>query len=624
MADVSKTGQAPRIVTPELYRLRAYPSFGVASLWGLFALAAIATLLILVLKVSPSVVAILSEYTNPSYERIEAAYLLPPLVFLFLLSLAGFASFLAKLRPMLGFGLLSLSMATVLAVLVSDSNTDFTTEASKITIFTTSVLLFCGLISALNYLSWTYATKPARLSRIFWALLTFAFIFGAADEALMIHERLGRIASMLVSGDGRGAAESSGSLQDDITIIYALGAIAVISTAGIAMRASREKKHHISVFALAAFTYFASTMLDTADRVFHTPPLGMIDLPHMANTVEEILEFVAACLFLFGCLLAFLEASHNARLTRAIEDHVGLWRGRRLQIAVLAALAAFLAVAAVAALRSPPHGLDYNGTPDLAVQAFTGAKGASLHPDGMTSTNGAIYVVNDAPPLITVLDSASGHRTVVDVSHHARTPESIVVASDGRIFFTDDTANAVYVVDRQQNVTALLGRDDGLRSPKGLAIGPSGDLFVADIGASAIFRYSRGKLSIYASSLDGIAVPEELAFDSHGNLYVTEDQRRVRKVMPDRSSSVFLDESRGFTPEAIAIRNDRIYLTDSNRGAVLEYGLGGVGRTLITFPATLGRKLEGVAVADNGDVWVGIRPSHGIPGALLRIHRRAG
>jgi streptogramin lyase len=580
-------------------------------------LLAILILVLLVREVSPAAVGVLSEYTSPSYYRVEAVYLLPPLVFLFLVSLMGFSAYLSRLRPMLGFGLASVGFATVIAVLVTDSNTDFTTEACKITIFTTTVLVLCGLASGLNYLSWTYAAERARWRRGFWALLTFAFLFAAADEALMIHERLGQA----LSGGGGAAEGSNLSAQDEITLFYAVAALAVLSAAGLAISAARGARQPIVVLMAGALTYFASTILDSADASLRTPALGLIDLRHMANSTEEILEFAAACLFLFGAVLAFLEAPQNAAFTRTLEGRVARWRGRWLQIGVAACLVAFLAAAGAATLFYPPRAAN-----DVVAQTVTGADGAALHPDGMTSRGGRIYIVNDAPPLITVLDPATGHRTLFPVKDQVGSLESIAVGPDGRIYFSDDSANTVSMVDPDQHgrVTALLGPKDGLRSPKGLAIGPSGDLYIADVGASAILRYSVGRpLSVYASAIDGVDVPEELAFDSMGNLYVTEDQKRVLKIRPDRTSSLFLGEAQDFTPEAIAIRDDRIYVTDSVRRAITEYDLSGRGRVLAAFPNRLGRMLEGVAVADNGDVWAGLRPSHGIPGAVIRIRKHA-
>lgn len=620
MSHASETAARSSPSAPDAFG--GYLNIGMASRWGLLGLLVIATLIVLVQRASPAVVEALSTYSNPSYYRVEAAYLLPPIGLLLLLSLLGFATFVGRLRLSLGFGLASVSLGTVLAVLVADSNTDFATEAGKITIFTTTMLVLCGCGSALNYFSCEVRGRQPRLNQIFWALLTFAFLFAAADEALMIHERLGH----LISSGGEASDVASFHAQDAITMFYAVAALAVVSVAGVAIRASRGNGDHIVVFAVAALTYLGSTVLDSADSMLRTPPLAFVDLPHMANTLEEILEFVAAGMFLFGCLLAFLNAPRNEGLTRSIEARIRHWRGASLQLAVATTIALCLALTAAAVLVTPPGGVEFGGPGELALQTFAGARGAPLHPDGMTSSGGRVYVANDAPPSIAALAADSSPETLIGLRAGAHTPESVAVGRDGRIFFTDDSANAVYVIDPRQegDVATLLSGADGLRSPKGLAIGPDGCLYIADVGASAILRYSaQGQLSVYASALQGIAAPEELAFDSHGNLYVTEDQRRVRKVRPDRTSSIFLGESADFTPEAIAIRNDRIYVTDSVRRAVLEYDLGGRGRALITLPGRLGRTLEGLAVASNGDLWVGLRPTHGIPGAVLRFHARA-
>lgn len=290
------------------------------------------------------------------------------------------------------------------------------------------------------------------------------------------------------------------------------------------------------------------------------------------------------------------------------------WPVRALRAAAAVGLGLFL----LAALALPAAGLGRDPglvAEQLGARLVSGPEQAPLHPDGVASARDRIYVVSDHPASLARLHPGRGAQ-VTALPHE---PESVAVAPDGRVFFSDEGRGEVYEVIGELAPILLLDRSDGLRNPKGLAVNPQGELFIADAGASAIFRYGGRGLSIFASSLDGVWTPEEIAFDAHGDLYVTEDQKRVQKLTPDGRMTTFLPARAGFTPEAIAIAGDRIVITDSGQGAVLEYRRDGGGRVLATLPPRLGRALEGVTITPDGAVWVGLRPPMDIPGALLRI-----
>lgn len=576
--------------------------------WTLLLAAAALTLALMIRYVSPAVVALLMEVARPSYFGVEAAYLLPMVACLGLLSLCGAAASVGRVRDLLGWALVALAFATILAVLALNPDADFTTEAGKITTFTTTALVLCSIASAASY---AVTARAQRLSRLFWGALALAFLFAAADEALMIHERLGDIASWLLGVESEAEANR---VQDDVTVTYALAALAFLGGAAASVQATRLNRRSLAWLAIAALVYFASTLLDSLNAGIRSAPLAIVDAGHMANTVEEMLEFMAAMLLLFGCLLGLLEHRAAARWVATTEDRMAHWPARALRAAAAGGLGLFL----LAALALPALGL--GRAPGLVAEGLgarlvSGPEQAPLHPDGLASGGGRIYVVSDHPASLARVHRGGG----VEVTALPYEPESVAVAPDGRVFFSDEGRGEVYEVIGELAPILLLDRSDGLRAPKGLAVSPQGELFIADAGASAIFRYRGSGLSIFASSLDGVWTPEEIAFDANGDLYVTEDQKRVQKLTPDGRMTTFLAPRAGFTPEGIAIAGDRIVITDSGQGAVLEYRRDGGGRVLATLPPRLGRALEGVTITPDGAVWVGLRPPMDIPGALLRI-----
>lgn len=606
----TRTGDAP--VEPWL--TTGLPRARIAARGALLLAAAGLVLALVVRQVSPAAVALLAEHTRPSYFRVEAAYLLPPLSFLCLLSIAGVAWSLGRARRMLGFSLLAAAFATIIAVLVMDSNADFTTEAAKITLFTAVTLVLSSVACAVNCAA---AWGSSRASGLFWGVLAAAFLFAGADEALMIHERLGAVASWLLNV--RSEAEAN-QVQDDVTLTYALAALVFIGAAAAAMGATRRSRHPIAWLAVGALVYFTSTLLDSVNGAVRSPPLAMVDLKHIANTLEEMLEFIAAMLFLYASLLALLERASSPGRLRAAEARLGAWSPLAPRMAAIVGLGLFLG-ACIALVAVGPHRRNPVAVASgLETRLFTGSPTARLHPDGMAAVGERVYVANDAPGSITLLDAPLGAR---ELARTSTPPESIVAGPAGRIFFSDEAQARVYAMSEGAAPVVLLDRAHGLRAPKGLAVGPGGDLYIADSGASAIFRYAGGQLSIFASSLDGVDTPEEMAFDARGDLYVTEGQKRVSRLSPQGKLTRFLDAREGFTPEGIAIVDDRIFISDSGQGVVLAYGRDGRGQVLATLSPTLGRSLEGIAATPDGSVWVGLRPPMDIPGAVLRIQPRS-
>jgi sugar lactone lactonase YvrE len=97
-------------------------------------------------------------------------------------------------------------------------------------------------------------------------------------------------------------------------------------------------------------------------------------------------------------------------------------------------------------------------------------------------------------------------------------------------------------------------RASGLRQPQGLAFDSAGNLFVTDLGTGVIgsviykFKPTGVARSIFASGLD---FPIDLAFDSAGNLFVGETYTgNIYKYTPDGVRTLFA--SGMFAPASLA------------------------------------------------------------------------
>ncbi|KAF1684690.1 gluconolactonase [Pseudoxanthomonas broegbernensis] len=122
-------------------------------------------------------------------------------------------------------------------------------------------------------------------------------------------------------------------------------------------------------------------------------------------------------------------------------------------------------------------------------------------------------------------------------------PNDLAVSEDGTIWFTDpdfqrgdatgQERTRVYRVGTDGEVTVV---DDSIANPNGIALSPSGDtLYVAGGGEQGVLRaYALVDGQAQAGhDLASTTVPDGLAVDCLGNVYLTEHtQRRVRVISP--------------------------------------------------------------------------------------------
>jgi uncharacterized protein (TIGR03437 family) len=142
-------------------------------------------------------------------------------------------------------------------------------------------------------------------------------------------------------------------------------------------------------------------------------------------------------------------------------------------------------------------------------------------------------------------------------------PIAVAVDPAGNIFIADANGQRVRKVTPAGTITTVAGNggygfsgDGGsainatLAYPAGVAVDASGSLYISDLGNNRIRRVSpSGIITTYAGT--GVAgttgdggpassatfnQPRQIAFDSSGNLYVTDD-RRLRKITPQGTVS---------------------------------------------------------------------------------------
>lgn len=185
-------------------------------------------------------------------------------------------------------------------------------------------------------------------------------------------------------------------------------------------------------------------------------------------------------------------------------------------------------------------------------------------------------------------------------------PEGIAIDDAGNLYVTEYRTTVVRKIDAKGRVTTLGGsgeiddvgaRDGGAKvarfnRPHGIDVGPDGTVYVSDMHNHAIRKIvPSGEVTTYAGKLgdqghaDGDAsearfqMPEDVALDSKGNLYVADTYNyTVRKVAPDGMVVTLAgkpgepgyadgpgNQARFNKPIGIAVDGrDRIFVADAN------------------------------------------------------------
>jgi gluconolactonase len=141
---------------------------------------------------------------------------------------------------------------------------------------------------------------------------------------------------------------------------------------------------------------------------------------------------------------------------------------------------------------------------------------------------------------------ADGMRTTLAADYKGQvfnSPNDIAIAKDGTIYFTDpdfqkaaapggQPVTGVYRIGTDGKVTLV---DGGRPNPNGVSLSPAGDVLYVNAGDGFLRAYPivNGVPGPGRDIVTGLDIPDGMAVDCHGNLYVTEHPaKRVRVFSP--------------------------------------------------------------------------------------------
>lgn len=190
--------------------------------------------------------------------------------------------------------------------------------------------------------------------------------------------------------------------------------------------------------------------------------------------------------------------------------------------------------------------LDAEGNITTAIDD-SGSNGLAVDKDGF------LIAATHKYKSLSRFNPATGERTSVAAQYAGNvfnSPNDIAIASDGTIYFTDpafqrDAApggqekTGVYRVATDGTVTLV---DDTIANPNGIALSPAGDvLYVNGGGEQGILRAYPIVDGVPQQGTDlvtGLNIPDGMAVDCKGNIYVTEHIARKLRVYDPQGQQI--------------------------------------------------------------------------------------
>ncbi len=175
---------------------------------------------------------------------------------------------------------------------------------------------------------------------------------------------------------------------------------------------------------------------------------------------------------------------------------------------------------------------------------------------------------------------ATGERTSVAEKYNGNgfnSPNDLTIAKDGTIYFTDpnfqhDAAaigqekTRVYRVATDGTVTVV---DDTIKNPNGIALSPAGDILYVDGGGEQgvlrAYPIVNGVPQAGRDLVTGVNVPDGMAVDCYGNIYVAEHlAQRLRVFTPAGTQIATIKVDAKLTNAAFGgVQGKTLYLTGS-------------------------------------------------------------
>ena len=152
-----------------------------------------------------------------------------------------------------------------------------------------------------------------------------------------------------------------------------------------------------------------------------------------------------------------------------------------------------------------------------------------------------------------------------------------VIAVPSMILVHGDTGSLVALFDSSYQPEIEVSHRQGLGEPDGLAYF-DGNLYVADEGASAIYAWDHSELRTLCDESSGVRSPEDVAIDSTGKIYFSDDEAGGIFLIDESAQCRQLDDTSGTitSSEGITVVSPGVVLvSDGASGRIYRVDVNG-------------------------------------------------
>ncbi len=154
-------------------------------------------------------------------------------------------------------------------------------------------------------------------------------------------------------------------------------------------------------------------------------------------------------------------------------------------------------------------------------------------------------------------------------------PTRLAWSADAQqLFVSDSKVGSIFIYD---SVAALTGELKDLGKPLGVAVSSQGDIYVGDNGSDAVKVYGPDGSQLATIGAGTLEMPNDLAFDQNGQLYVVDSKRNRVEVFDPATGASLRTFGSGVLrfPAALAISGEEVFVADQSNYLVRVFDLQG-------------------------------------------------
>lgn len=228
----------------------------------------------------------------------------------------------------------------------------------------------------------------------------------------------------------------------------------------------------------------------------------------------------------------------------------------------------------------------------------------------------ALAMIAASPPLL-----ADGHVEPVFDYDPPFLPEGIAIDKRGNIFVSVASQSELRKITPEGTETTLATLATGGFGLLGLAVDAPGNVYAAlatvDLSTSGVYRIDRAGASVRLAGTENILIPNGLAFDKRGNLYVTDTVLGAVWVVPPGGSAELWVQSQllegtgtaGFPvpvgANGITYRQGVVHVANTEKGTLVRIPVekdGSAGEPTVFVDDVFGA--DGLALDVNDNIYI--------------------